>query len=118
MPGAGGGVRLRKWCFKPGIRVESTSNHFTDSRFKISPFEDMPFLRMTSYALMRSDVTKRSVRSSGREKRSLTLPWDSRGREVRGIVVRASEDILVDVNGTPRLKSAQVGNSAFLAHLS
>jgi hypothetical protein len=43
MPGAGGGVRLRKWCFKPGTRDESTSNHFADSRVKISPFEDMPF---------------------------------------------------------------------------
>jgi hypothetical protein len=27
----------------------------------------------------------------------LTLPWDSRGREVREIVVRASEDILAGV---------------------
>jgi hypothetical protein len=29
----------------------------------------------------------------------LTLPWDSRGREVRGMVVRASEDIFVDIPG-------------------
>ena len=45
MPGAGGGVRLRKWCFKPGTRDESTSNHFADNRVKISPFEGMPFCR-------------------------------------------------------------------------
>ena len=43
--GAAGGVRLIKWCFKPGIRDESTSNHFADSRVKMSPLDDMPFYR-------------------------------------------------------------------------
>jgi hypothetical protein len=42
----------------------------------------------------------------------LTLPWDSRGREVREIVVRASEDILVNVVGANR------GTNRFFVEMS
>ena len=41
--GAGGGLRVRKWCFRPETLEERTSNHFADNSVKIDPLDDMPF---------------------------------------------------------------------------